>query len=47
MRTKERLIVLFDGTWNDPEDLTNVYQLSTLIEEYDGDIYQRFFMNPV
>ncbi len=46
MRKKERLIVLFDGTWNDPEDLTNVYQLSTLIEEYDGDIYQRFFYEP-
>jgi uncharacterized protein (DUF2235 family) len=46
MRTQERLIVLFDGTWNDPEDITNVYQLSTLIEEYDGDIYQRFFYEP-
>lgn len=46
MRKNERLIVLFDGTWNDPDDLTNVYQLSTLIEEYDGDIRQRFFYEP-
>lgn len=46
MRKKERLIILFDGTWNDPEDLTNVYQLSTLIETYDGDIQQRFFYEP-
>jgi uncharacterized protein (DUF2235 family) len=46
MRNKQRLIVLFDGTWNDPEDITNVYQLSTLIEEDDGDIKQRFFYEP-
>ncbi|QDC44625.1 DUF2235 domain-containing protein [Methylophilus medardicus] len=46
MRKKERLIVLFDGTWNDPEDLTNVYQLSTLIEEDDGEVHQRFFYEP-
>jgi uncharacterized protein (DUF2235 family) len=46
MRKKERLIVLFDGTWNDPADLTNVFQLSTLIEEYDGEIKQTFFYEP-
>lgn len=46
MRAKERLIVLFDGTWNDPEDLTNVYQLSTMLEEDDGEIHQRFFYEP-
>jgi len=46
MKSNKRLIVLFDGTWNDPQDLTNVYQLSTLIEAKDGDIEQRFFYEP-
>lgn len=40
---KQRLIVLFDGTWNDPEDQTNVYRLSRSIQDYDGDIRQKFF----
>ena len=43
---KQRLIVLFDGTWNDPEDQTNVYRLSRRIRDYDGDIDQRFFYDP-
>ena len=43
---KQRLIVLFDGTWNDPEDLTNVYRLSRRIHDEDGDIRQRFFYDP-
>jgi uncharacterized protein (DUF2235 family) len=43
---KERLILLFDGTWNDPQDRTNVYQLSRLIADYDGKIRQRFFYDP-
>lgn len=44
--TKQRLIVLFDGTWNDPEDQTNVYRLSRRIHDYDGDTRQRFFYDP-
>ena len=43
---KQRLIVLFDGTWNDPEDQTNVYRLSRCIQHYDGNIRQRFFYDP-
>jgi len=43
---KQRLIVLFDGTWNDPEDQTNVYRLARSIHDYDGDIRQRFFYDP-
>lgn len=43
MHTKQRLILLFDRTWNDVADNTNVYRLSCLIQEYDKDIYQRFF----
>lgn len=43
---KERLIVLFDGTWNDPEDRTNVYRLARSIHDYDGKIRQRFFYDP-
>ena len=43
---KQRLVVLFDGTWNDPEDQTNVYRLSRRIHDYDGDIRQRFFYDP-
>lgn len=35
--SKQRLIVLFDGTWNDPEDKTNVYRLCKTIKDYDGD----------
>lgn len=43
---KQRLIVLFDGTWNDPEDQTNVYKLARSIHDYDGDIRQKFFYDP-
>lgn len=43
---KQRLIVLFDGTWNDPQDRTNVYRLCRNIQDYDGDVYQRFFYDP-
>lgn len=46
MSQKQRLIVLFDGTWNDPDDRTNVYQLSTLIASTEGATPQRFFYNP-
>lgn len=44
--TKQRLILLFDGTWNDPEDQTNVYRISRYIHDYDGDVRQRFFYDP-
>jgi len=40
--TKQRLILLFDGTWNDPEDQTNVFRLAGHIREYDDNIRQRF-----
>lgn len=43
---KQRLAVLFDGTWNDPEDQTNVYRLARLIQDYDGNTRQRFFYDP-
>ncbi|GGC84326.1 DUF2235 domain-containing protein [Halopseudomonas salina] len=42
----QRLILLFDGTWNDPEDQTNVYRLTRRIQDYDGTIRQRFFYDP-
>lgn len=44
--TKQRLILLFDGTWNDPEDQTNVFRIAGRIREHDGDIRQRFFYDP-
>lgn len=44
--TKQRLIILYDGTWNDPQDRTNVYRLSRSIIDYDGDVHQRFFYDP-
>lgn len=44
--TKQRLILLFDGTWNDPEDQTNVCRISRRIHDYDGDVRQRFFYDP-
>jgi uncharacterized protein (DUF2235 family) len=43
---KQRLVVLFDGTWNNPEDQTNVYRIARRIHDYDGDIPQRFFYDP-
>lgn len=43
---KQRLVILFDGTWNDPQDRTNVYQMSRHIEPVDGDIRQRFYYEP-
>jgi len=46
MPSKQRLIVLFDGTWNDPEDQTNVYRLSRSICDCDDEIRQRFFYDP-
>lgn len=43
---RQRLILLFDGTWNDPEDGTNVYRLSRLLQDYDGSMRQRFYYSP-
>jgi len=40
---KQRLILLFDGTWNDPEDQTNVFRLAGRICEHDGEMRQRFY----
>ena len=40
---QQRLILLYDGTWNDPQDRTNVYRLARSIHDYDGNIRQRFF----
>jgi uncharacterized protein (DUF2235 family) len=43
---KQRLVVLFDGTWNDHHKETNVYRLARSIEDYDGSIPQSFFYDP-
>lgn len=43
---KQRLIVLYDGTWNDPEDQTNVYRIARRIHDYDGEVRQTFFYDP-
>jgi len=43
---KQRLILLFDGTWNDPENQTNVFRIAGRIRGYDGDMRQRFFYSP-
>lgn len=43
----QRLILLFDGTWNDPQDRTNVYRLARDIHDYDGQgVRQRFYYEP-
>lgn len=44
--SKQRLILLFDGTWNDPQDQTNVYRLASRLKDYDGNIAQQFFYDP-
>lgn len=43
---KQKLILLFDGTWNDPEDQTNVYRITRLIHDYDNGVQQRFYYDP-
>ena len=43
---KQRLILLLDGTWNGPEDQTNVARLAAYIKPYDGYIHQRFYYGP-
>lgn len=43
----QRLIFLFDGTWNDPQDRTNVYRLARDIHDHDSHaVRQRFFYEP-
>ncbi|EOD79923.1 hypothetical protein D515_01056 [Grimontia indica] len=43
----EKLIVLFDGTWNDPQDQTNVFLMSQCIKPTDDKgNRQRFFYDP-
>ncbi|MGM0694178.1 MAG: DUF2235 domain-containing protein [Pseudomonadota bacterium] len=43
----QRLILLFDGTWNDPQDRTNVYHLARHLEDHDEHgVRQRFFYEP-
>lgn len=43
----QRLVLLFDGTWNDPQDRTNVYRLAQDIQDYDEQsIRQRFYYEP-
>ena len=44
--TKQKLILLFDGTWNDPEDQTNVYRITRLIHDDNDGVRQRFYYNP-
>lgn len=43
---KQRLILLFDGTWNDPTNQTNVYRIAGHILEYDESVRQKFFYDP-
>ncbi|MDN6298407.1 MAG: DUF2235 domain-containing protein [Halomonas sp.] len=43
---KKRLILLFDGTWDDPENQTNVFRIAQRVHAYDGDVEQRFFYHP-
>ena len=43
---KQKLILLFDGTWNDPEDQTNVYRITRLLHDDDDGIRQRFYYDP-
>lgn len=42
-RLGQRLILLFDGTWDDFDDRTNVYRMASAIVSYDGPTRQRFF----
>ncbi len=42
----QRLIVFFDGTWNDPTDQTNVYRMARSVAKYDRETRQKFFYDP-
>ncbi|GAB2884803.1 hypothetical protein GCM10027046_11690 [Uliginosibacterium flavum] len=43
---KQRLVVFFDGTWNDPQDRTNVFRMCSCLADYDEEVPQRFFYDP-
>lgn len=43
---KQRLVVMFDGTWSDPQDRTNVFRLVRQLSDRDGSTQQRFFYDP-
>ena len=38
----QRLIVFFDGTWNDPTDQTNVYRMASSIATEHAEVTQIF-----
>jgi uncharacterized protein (DUF2235 family) len=43
----QRLILLFDGTWNDPQDRTNIYRLARDLHDRDAQgVRQRFYYEP-
>lgn len=42
----QRLVVLFDGTWNDHHKETNVYRMARSIRDFDGSTQQHFFYDP-
>ena len=45
--TKQKLILLFDGTWNDPQSRTNVYRMAHSIKHFDEKgVRQKFFYSP-
>lgn len=46
MTTPQRLILLFDGTWNDPQDQTNVYRVARRLHNEGGGRAQRFYYSP-
>lgn len=43
---KQSLLLLFDGTWNDPEDRTNVYRFSRSLADTAAGCRQRFLYDP-
>jgi uncharacterized protein (DUF2235 family) len=45
-KSKTRYVLFFDGTWNDPQDRTNVYKLARSLPDCDEDTDQRFFYDP-
>ncbi|WP_211214972.1 DUF2235 domain-containing protein [Microbulbifer variabilis] len=44
--TTKRLILLFDGTWNDPVDETNVFRILKSIHDFDNERRQLCFYDP-
>lgn len=43
---RQRLILLFDGTWMDSDERTNVFRMAAAIAPGDGTVRQRFFYQP-